>query len=81
MFIPAHLRSWPTLSHQAVESDLGLPGRHEAAVYTMGPTRHAASLYPEHDLFVQLTKLKNTLRHIMGETLITHLGLDYYDQE
>ena len=36
-------------------------------------------LYPEHDLFVQLAKLKNTLRHIMGETLITHLGLDYYE--
>ena len=37
-------------------------------------------LYPEHDLFVQLAKLKNTLRHIMGEELITHLGLDYYDE-
>ena len=35
-------------------------------------------LYPENDLFVQLAKLKNTLRHIMGENLITHLGLDYY---
>jgi len=37
-------------------------------------------LYPEHDLFVQLAKLKNTLRHIMGEELITHLGLDYYTE-
>jgi len=37
------------------------------------------SLYPEHDLFVQLAKLKNTLRHIMNEELITHLGLDYSD--
>jgi myo-inositol-1-phosphate synthase len=37
-------------------------------------------LYPEHDLFVQLAKLKNTLRHIMDEELITHLGLDYYDE-
>ncbi len=36
-------------------------------------------LYPEHDLFIQLTKLKNTLRHIKGENLITHLGLDYYE--
>ncbi|MBC8488924.1 MAG: inositol-3-phosphate synthase [Bacteroidetes bacterium] len=36
-------------------------------------------LYPEHDLFVQLAKLKNTLRHIMGEELLTHLGLDYYE--
>ena len=35
-------------------------------------------LYPEHDLFIQSMKLKNTLRHVMGEDLITHLGLDYY---
>lgn len=35
-------------------------------------------LYPEHDIFIQKTKLKNTLRHLMGEELITHLGLDYY---
>ncbi|MDX6380346.1 MAG: myo-inositol-phosphate synthase [Rubrobacteraceae bacterium] len=36
-------------------------------------------LYPEHDLFIQQMKLKNTLRAIMGEDLITHLGLDYYE--
>jgi len=36
-------------------------------------------LYPEHDLFIQLMKLKNTLRHLRGEELITHLGLEYYD--
>ncbi len=36
-------------------------------------------LYPEHDLFIQLMKLKNTLRHLQGEALITHLGLEYYD--
>ncbi len=35
-------------------------------------------LYPEHDLFIQLMKLKNTLRYLRGEELITHLGLDYY---
>ncbi len=40
--------------------------------------QHAEGLYPEHDLFIQHTKLKNTLRHIMGEDLITHLGLEYY---
>ncbi len=40
---------------------------------------HAPNLYPEHDLFIQLMKLKNTLRHLMGEELITHLGLEYYD--
>lgn len=40
---------------------------------------HAPGLYPEHDLFIQSMKLKNTLRHLMGEKLITHLGLEYYD--
>ncbi len=39
---------------------------------------HAAELYPEHDLFIQLMKLKNTLRVLGGEKEITHLGLDYY---
>jgi len=39
----------------------------------------AEGLYPEHDLFIQQMKLKNTLRHIMGQDLITHLGLEYYD--
>ena len=39
----------------------------------------AEGLDPEHDLFVQSMKLKNTLRYIMGEDLITHLGLEYYD--
>src|SRR5215204_2452328 len=38
------------------------------------------NLYPEHDIFIQLKKLKNTLRHLMGEELITHLGLDYYEE-
>ena len=36
-------------------------------------------LYPEHDLFIQSMKLKNTLRWMMGEDLITHLGQEYYD--
>src|SRR5262245_35591100 len=40
---------------------------------------HAPSVYPEHDLFIQLMKLKNTLRYIRGEPLITHLGREYYD--
>ncbi len=39
----------------------------------------APGLYPEHDLFIQSMKLKNTLRYLMGEQLITHLGLEYYD--
>jgi myo-inositol-1-phosphate synthase len=40
----------------------------------------APGLQPEHDLFIQQTKLKNTLRHLMGEEQITHLGLEYYQQ-
>jgi myo-inositol-1-phosphate synthase len=39
----------------------------------------ARELYPEHDLFIQSMKLKNTLRWMMGEELITHLGAEYYD--
>ncbi len=39
----------------------------------------APELYPEHDIFIQLMKLKNTLRYLQGEDLITHLGLEYYD--
>ena len=39
----------------------------------------APELYPEHDLFIQSMKLKNTLRWMMGEQLITHLGTEYYD--
>jgi myo-inositol-1-phosphate synthase len=38
----------------------------------------APGLYPEHDLFIQLKKLKNTLRHLRGEELVTHLGAEYY---
>ncbi|MCU0611259.1 MAG: inositol-3-phosphate synthase [Candidatus Eisenbacteria bacterium] len=40
---------------------------------------HAPGLYPEHDLFIQAMKLKNTLRFLMGEECITHLGNEYYD--
>jgi myo-inositol-1-phosphate synthase len=40
---------------------------------------HAPSVYPEHDLFIQQTKLKNTLRWLMGEEQITHLGAEYYE--
>jgi myo-inositol-1-phosphate synthase len=40
----------------------------------------AEGLYPENDLFIQLTKLKNNLRDLMGEELITHLGTEYYER-
>ena len=46
--------------------------------YFKGPMT-APGLYPEHDIFIQLMKLKNTLRWMKGESLITHLGLEYYD--
>jgi myo-inositol-1-phosphate synthase len=39
----------------------------------------APDLYPENDLFIQLMKLKNTLRYMAGEEELTHLGADYYD--
>src|SRR4029078_12327949 len=46
--------------------------------YFKSPVR-AAGLYPEHDLFIQLMKLKNTLRYLRGEELITYLGIEYSD--
>jgi len=47
--------------------------------YFKSPMTPRSDLYPEHDLFIQLMKLKNTLRYLRGEDQITHLGLDYYD--
>ena len=46
--------------------------------YFKAPT-HGPEVYPEHDIFIQLRKLKNMLRWMRGEDLITHLGLEYYD--
>ena len=46
--------------------------------YFKSPMAHE-SVYPEHDLFIQLWKMKNTLRYLMGEELITHLGIEYYN--
>lgn len=57
----------------------GLKGIQEwLSFYFKGPMT-AEGLYPEHDIFIQLMKLKNTLRWMQGEELITHLGLEYYD--
>ena len=47
--------------------------------YWKMPMTPSESLYPEHDLFIQLMKLKNTLRYTKGDELITHLGAEYYD--
>jgi len=57
----------------------GMSGIQEWLSFYFKSPMHAPGLYPEHDLFIQLMKLKNTLRHMMGEELITHLGLEYYD--
>lgn len=59
---------------------VGMKGIQEWLSFYFKSPMHAPELYPEHDLFIQLTKLKNTLRHIMGEELITHLGLEYYEE-
>ena len=57
----------------------GMSGIQEWLSFYFKSPMHAKDLYPEHDLFIQLMKLKNTLRYIKGEELITHLGLEYYD--
>ena len=57
----------------------GMKGIQEWLSFYFKSPQHAPELYPEHDLFIQLMKLKNTLRHLKGEALITHLGLEYYD--
>ncbi|HEY0427170.1 MAG TPA: inositol-3-phosphate synthase [Pyrinomonadaceae bacterium] len=59
----------------------GMKGVQEwLSFYFKSPQTPKPGLYPEHDIFIQLKKLKNTLRHLKGEELITHLGLDYYEE-
>ena len=59
----------------------GLPGgiQEWLSFYFKSPVT-PPGLQPEHDLFIQQTKLKNTLRWMMGEELITHLGREYYEE-
>jgi myo-inositol-1-phosphate synthase len=57
----------------------GMAGIQEWLSFYFKSPMHAPGLYPEHDLFIQLMKLKNTLRYMKGEELITHLGREYYD--
>ena len=57
----------------------GMSGIQEWLSFYFKSPMHAPGLYPEHDLFIQLMKLKNTLRYMRGEQLITHLGREYYD--
>jgi myo-inositol-1-phosphate synthase len=57
----------------------GMRGVQEWLSFYFKAPMTAPGLYPEHDIFIQLMKLKNTLRWMRGENLITHLGLEYYD--
>jgi myo-inositol-1-phosphate synthase len=57
----------------------GFDGIQEWLSFYFKSPMYGKGLYPEHDLFIQLMKLKNTLRYIKGEDLITHLGLEYYN--
>jgi myo-inositol-1-phosphate synthase len=58
----------------------GLSGIQEWLSFYFKSPMCAPCLYPEHDLFIQQTKLKNTLRYLRGEEQITHLGIEYYQQ-
>jgi myo-inositol-1-phosphate synthase len=57
----------------------GFSGVQEWLSFYFKSPQVAPGLYPEHDLFIQHTKLKNTLRYLMGEEQITHLGVEYYE--
>ncbi|GKT08696.1 inositol-3-phosphate synthase [Desulforhabdus sp. TSK] len=57
---------------------VGMSGIQEWLSFYFKSPMYKENLYPEHDLFIQSMKLKNTLRYLMGEEQITHFGLDYY---
>ena len=81
----AGIRSWPRRSCWIWRCSwtwppaAGMSGIQEWLSFYWKSPMTAPNLYPEHDLFIQLMKLKNTLRHLRGEELITHLGNEYYD--
>ncbi len=58
----------------------GLRGIQEWLSFYFKAPQTAPGLPPQHDIFKQLSKLENTLRYLMGEDLITHLGMDYYEE-
>jgi len=60
-------------------SRAGMSGIQEWLSFYFKSPQTAPGLYPEHDLFIQHWKLKNTLRWMMGEEVVTHLGVEYYD--
>jgi len=57
----------------------GMNGIQEWLSFYFKAPMHAPEVDPEHDLFIQLMKLKNTLRYLKGEELVTYLGREYYD--
>ena len=57
----------------------GMSGIQEWLSFYLKSPQTAPGLRPEHDIFQQLMKLQNTLRYLMNEDLIIHLGLDYYE--
>lgn len=59
----------------------GLSGVQEWLSFYFKSPMTAPEVYPEHDLFIQLTKLKNTLRWMMGEEIVSHLGQEYYSSQ
>ena len=73
----------PLVLDLALFSDLamraGMSGIQEWLSFYYKSPMTPEGLYPEHDLFIQHMKLKNTLRHLAGEDVVTHLGLDYYE--
>lgn len=75
----------PIVADLAIFSDLaqraGFSGIQEWLSFFYKSPQTAEGVYAEHDLHIQKIKFKNTLRHMAGEELITHLGLEYYDDE
>ena len=66
----------PTLAQRA-----GMSGIQEWLSFYFKSPMAARGLVPENDLFIQQTKFKNTLRWLMGEDQITHLGVEYYEYD
>ena len=62
-------------------SRAGMSGIQEWLSFYFKSPQTPERLYPEHDIFIQHKKLKNTLRWMMGEDLITHLGREYYEED
>ncbi len=75
----------PVVLDLAIFMDLaqraGMKGIQEWLSFYFKSPQTKEGLEPIHDIFLQKIKFENTLRFLMGETLINYLGLDYYDEE